>query len=161
MKYLLHAMRHPRDYRWLALRPFQRHSLVLTVAGGVYVTFGIALATTEPTPDRVSGLRLALAFAPLQVWGGLWAVVGLLAIISSRWPPASKTWGYAVLTGMAVCWAGMYACGVWLLGAPASALNGTLVWGLVAFLWWAIAGLVNPDDVLATIAAALDDRADP
>lgn len=160
MKYLASALRHPRDYRWWALRPFQRHSLVLAVAGLVYIAFGSVLVGTVPSADRVSGLRLALAVAPLSVWGVLWIVAGCLAVVSARWPPASKTWGYSAMSGLAFCWAAMYLMGIVLLDAPISGASGALVWSLVGFLWWAIAGLMNPDDLLAHIAdltAATDD----
>ena len=140
MKYFVRALRHPRDYQWLELRPFQRHSLVLAVAGGVYVIYGIVLANTEPTADRVASLKLALTVAPLDIWGGTWALVGILALISARWPPASKTWGYSAMTAMATCWGAFFGI--------AGNYPGLLVWWLVAFMWWAIAGLVNPDDVV-------------
>ena len=151
MRYLITALRHPHDYEWAHLRPFQRHSLVLGVAGGVYIAVGLVYILTAPTDGRLSGLRLAVSIAPMDAWGVLWIVVGQLALISARWPPASRTWGYTVLTGLAACWSSMYLLGAFLLGAPGSGISGALVWALVAFLWWAIAGLVNPDDLLPMI----------
>lgn len=151
MRYLVRALRHPRDYKWWELRPFQRHSLVLAVAGLVYIALGAVYAFTDPTPQRLIGLKLALVAMPLEAWGVLWMIVGALALLSSRWPPASKTWGYSALTGLAACWAGIYLVGVVLLGTPGTGLVGALVWALMGFLWWAIAGLVNPDDILAMV----------
>jgi len=126
-----------------ALRAWQRHSLVLAVAGTVYVLIGISyLLSPDDDPRRVA-LQLALTWAPLSVWGCAWVIVGLLAILSSRWPPASETWGYTTMTGLSTAWAGFYAAGI-ILGAPAQGMSGVLAWGLVAFMWWAISGLVNP-----------------
>jgi hypothetical protein len=133
------------DQRWFALRPWQRHSLVLAVAGGVYLMYGATLLATGS--GRSASLNLAFSLAPPGLWATVWVCVGLLALASTRWPPRSKTWGYTALSGLAVAWASMQGLGVLLLDAPKIGLNGMLVWGLVGFLWWAISGLVNPDDV--------------
>lgn len=133
----------------MQLRPWQRHSLVLAVAGFVYVLFGSVYLAVPLTEDRASALRLAILYVPIEVWGVAWILVGGLALASTRWPPQSKTWGYTALSTLSMMWALLYAGGI-PLGAPLSVLTGTLVWTLVAFLWWAIAGLVNPDDVHET-----------
>lgn len=126
----------------LALRAWQRHSLVLAVAGTVYVLVGASYILSEASPARESSLRVA-SWLPFDAWGVVWIIVGLLAILSSRWPPASETWGYTAMTGLAAAWSAFYGFGI-LLGAPAQGISGVLVWGLVAFMWWAISGLVNP-----------------
>lgn len=128
----------------LALRDWQRHSLVLAVAGTVYLLVGVSYILAEPNPTREIALRIALDWMPFGAWGIVWIAVGSLAIISSRWPPASETWGYTTMTGLSAAWAGFYLAGIFL-GAPAQNISGVLVWGLMAFLWWAISGLVNPD----------------
>lgn len=127
----------------LALRAWQRHSLVLAVAGTVHVLVGASYILATANPSREASLRLALSWMPLSVWGIVWITVGVLAIVSSRWPPASETWGYTAMTGLNAAWAAFYAGSI-LLGAPAQGVSGVLVWGLMAFLWWAISGLVNP-----------------
>lgn len=137
-------MTHP----WIGLRPWQRHSLVLAVAGFVYTVFGILLALVPRNPTQRLNLRMALELFPVSVWSGIWITVGLLSLASTRWPPSSKTWGYTALTGLAVAWGSMYLLGVIFLHAPFTTLSGTLVWWLVGFLWWGISGLVNPDDLV-------------
>jgi hypothetical protein len=127
----------------LALRAWQRHSLVLAVAGTVYILVGASYILSDAIPSRESSLRVALAWMPFEAWGFVWILVGCLAILSSRWPPASETWGYTTMTALAAAWAAFYLFGI-LLGAPAQGFSGVLVWGLVAFMWWAISGLVNP-----------------
>ena len=134
--------------RWIGLRPWQRHSQVLAVAGFVYLVFGVLLMTIPRTPAQRSSMRLALELLPMKVWAVPWIIVGLLALASTRWPPQSKTWGYTALSALAGAWASIYLLGVVFLGAPISTLSGTLVWGLVGFMWWAISGLMNPDDLV-------------
>lgn len=146
MKALIRALTHPRGYVWLALRPWQRHSLVLAVAGAAYIGIGASYALAAPRPARASSLELALNIMPLDGWGVVWVMVGLLGVLSSRWPPASETWGYSAMSCLAALWGGFYL-GAIVVGATAQAFTGAVVWFLVAFLWWAISGLSNPDQV--------------
>lgn len=144
MRNLITAALHPHDYKW-GLRPWRRHSLVVLVAGCVYISVGITYTLSAPVPSRESALAPVLAIMPLQAWGAVWVAVGTLAIISSRWPPASETWGYSTLAGLSAGWGAAYLFGV-LSGAANQSLTGAMVWGMMAFLWWAIAGLWNPDE---------------
>lgn len=146
MKQLISALRHPHAYRWWALRPWRRHSLVLFLSGSIFVGVGLVYMLTENTSTRASALELALRWLPMPAWGAFFVVVGLMAIASTRWPPASEKWGYTVLTTYAALWASFFVLGVLLLGAPASGIAGGCIWALLAFLWWAISGLDNPHD---------------
>lgn len=139
---------------WKGIRPWKRHSLVLLVAGLVYILIGISYAFTDPTPSRLVALEFALHWCSFQVWGGVFILSGILSIVSSRWPPVSETWGYTVLTGLSAGWAGFYAVGVIFGDANVSNLSGTLSWGLLAFMWWAISGLVNPTTVVLQFPSA-------
>lgn len=143
MKQLITALAHPRDYVWLALRPWRRHGLVLAVAGAVYVFIGWTYVMAPADSSRESSLRVPLEIAPLSLWGIAWLSVGLLGVLSSRWPPASEKWGYTLMSALAALWACFYVAGIILGGSP-QALSGALVWALVAFLWWAVSGLDNP-----------------
>jgi len=131
----------------MRLRPWQRHSLVLAVAGLVYLLIGVLFFVTPITDDRRASLELALRLMPMHIWGVVWCLVGGLAFASTRWPPQSKTWGYTAMTGLSAAWGSTYLLGIILLGSPATGLTGAVVWYLLAFLWWAISGLVNPDDI--------------
>lgn len=130
----------------LELRPWQQHSQVLAVAGFVYLVYGVI--GVGPSWDSPRDRTLTLAtYIPAWIWMLVWVVVGLLALVSTRWPPSSKTWGYTALAGLAACWSVIYATST-LLGADlARNFGGMLVWALVSYLWYAISGLVNPDDV--------------
>lgn len=135
---------HATSYK--GLRPWQRHGQVLTVAGTVYIYTGLVYALTPTTASRESALRVALEWAPLSFYGIVFIVVGSLAIVSSRWPPASETWGYTAMTGLAVAWAGVYLFGI-VFGAPLGGLSAVSLWGMIGYLWYAISGLVNPADL--------------
>lgn len=145
MRHLIAALLNPRAYEWRTLRPWRRHSLVLVVAGAVYVSIGIAYILGPTNPTRDQALRVPLHWLPLCAWGVVFLVAGALAFVSARWPPASETWGYSTLSGLSALWACFYLAGA-VLGAT-GALPGALVWSLVAFMWWAIAGLHNPEDL--------------
>lgn len=145
MRHLIAALRNPDAYEWRTLRPWRRHSLVLVVAGAVYVSYGVATVLAADNPARDQALRVPLHWFPLWVWGLLFVLTGLAAFLSARWPPASETWGYSSLSGLSSLWAMFYLAGA-LLGTP-SAIPGALIWALMAFLWVMIAGLHNPEDI--------------
>lgn len=135
------SVRHP----WRGFRPFQRHGLVLLVAGCVYIGVGLSFIGSEQLHSRIVALHYAILWLPIQGWGGVFIISGLLAIISSRWPPVTRTWGYTILTGLSAGWAMFYLVGIGFHHSPISNITGALTWGLIAFLWWAISGLINPD----------------
>lgn len=130
--------------RFLGFRPWTRHSVVLTVAGLVYIGIGIIYIAEPPTSTRELALAVALAWAPIKFWGSLWVIVGILALISAKWPPQVESLGYMALTGWACGWSATYAAGVIFEGSPPQFYADAAVWALLAFLWWAISGLVNP-----------------
>lgn len=134
--------------RWRGIRSFERHSLVLSVAGAVYVLIGVSLILSDPTPSRIASLRYALRLLDFSQWGVVFIFAGLLSILSSRWPPISETWGYQALTGLSAGWACFYLTGVVFGDAPTQSLSGFLSWGLIGFMWWAVSGLVNPTHLL-------------
>lgn len=136
------------------LRPWKRHSLILMVAGFLYVLIGALYIRSPATPARNLTLKLILEVAPIQVWGSLFVLSGLLSMLSSRWPPASEKWGYVVLTGMSSGWSATYLLGVLFFGAPSGSWSQVVIWATLAFLWWAISGLANP----GTTAVIVDEK---
>lgn len=131
--------------KWMALRPVRVHSTVLVVAGLVYIAIGLTYLNAEATPARVQALQYALNWLSFNNWGYVWIFVGVLSIISSRWPPISETWGYMLLTGQSAAWSLFFAAGIVFGGAPTSNFAGVLSWGLIGFMWLAISRLVNPE----------------
>ncbi len=133
------------------IRPFKRHSLVLMVAGVFYMANGLVYMLAEPTANRKLALQVALDIFPIEFWGTVFVLTGLLAFISSRWPPVADTWGYMVLSTLSAGWSATYAVGVIAEDSPLANLTGATTWGLLAFLWWAISGFVNPDKTVVVV----------
>lgn len=130
---------------WWGLRPWKRHSTILMVVGFLFVLIGLGYAFSPPTEGRTNSLRVILQVAPIQVWGGMFVISGLLAMLSSRWPPLNNTWGYMLLTGISSGWSATYLTGWMFFGSPTANLGQCLVWGILGFMWWAISGLPNPE----------------
>lgn len=140
-----------RDHDWqqfVGLRPWTRHSFILATASFVYIMYGVTMTLLAPTDDRAAGLALATRWMDLSNWGWVWIFVGTLAFASTRWPPASETWGYSAMGGLAALWSGFYLLSMIFLGSPVSGIVGMLIWTLVAFIWWGISGLRNPEKAL-------------
>lgn len=137
---MIQPIKHPL----LRLKPWKRHSLVLMVAGIAYIFFGLSYVFTTPENARLAALEYAINWFPLTMWGWWFVVSGILTIVSSRWPPVSRTWGYTLLTGLAAAWSLFYFAGVLFGDSPTLNLSGGIIWGVFAFLWWAISGLVDP-----------------
>jgi hypothetical protein len=104
---------------------------------------------STPSEARLEALYYADNLLPYRYWGILFVVAGILASVSSRWPPVSETWGYTVMTGLSSAWSTFFLAGVLLHESDPVNLTAALIWGLVAFLWWAISGLVNPRSSIA------------
>jgi hypothetical protein len=139
-----------RTRRLWGLRPWKRHGLILLVAGCLYTFNGVQYIITDATPGREVALKVILQVAPMPFWGVVFIFAGLLSILSSRWPPLTETWGYIVLTSLSAGWGGTYLTGIVFLDSPSSNTSQVFVWGCLAFLWWAISGLLNPDNTAVT-----------
>jgi hypothetical protein len=121
------------------------------VAGVFYMANGLVYMLAEPTANRKLALQVALDIFPIEFWGTVFVLTGLLAFISSRWPPVADTWGYMVLSTLSAGWSATYAVGVIAEDSPLANLTGATTWGLLAFLWWAISGFVNPDKTVVVV----------
>jgi hypothetical protein len=133
-----------RPFDWFGLRPWTRHSLVLLVAGLCYFGVGFSYMFAEPGGGSYKNLAVARMWMPLHHWGLVFMFVAVLTMISSRWPPTADKWGYMVMTGLSAGWGAFYVMGVIFANVPTAAVSGAFVWWLLAFMWWAISGLVNP-----------------
>ena len=132
-----------REKFW-GLRPWKRHSTILMVEAVIYEVIGGVYSFGPPSPPRDHALLILTQLAPVQVWGILFLASGVATMISSRWPPMSEAWGYMVLAGLSAAWCATYLLGLVFYNSPAN-LSGGILWGLLAFMWWAISGLLNPD----------------
>jgi uncharacterized membrane protein HdeD (DUF308 family) len=132
-----------REKFW-GLRPWKRHSTILMVAGVIYAIIGWVYAFGPSNPLRDRALIILTQIAPVQVWGIIFLASGVATMISSRWPPLSEAWGYMLLAGISAAWCATYLLGLAFYDSSAN-LSGATLWGLLAFMWWAISGLLNPD----------------
>lgn len=130
---------------YIGIRPWTRHSLVLLVAGTVYISIGVVYFGTEDNTPTWVALSIAREWLSLNTWGIIWMVVGVLAILSARWPPKVETWGYMALTSLSAGWGAFYILGVIFADNTKGSLAVGMMWLLVAFLWWAISGLISPE----------------
>lgn len=142
---ILKQLRLRMGHYW-GFRPWARHSIVLLVAGVVYVMIGVGYTLSKANETRANSLQVLLKWAPMEVWGSVFIFAGVLAMISSRWPPFTHVWGYVVLTGLSAGWGGVYLTGVIFYDSPTTNLSAALLWGLLSFMWWAIGGLINPEN---------------
>ena len=122
-----------------------RHSLVLTVAGLIYVGMGYGFIVAPGYVGKDPSLHTALRLMTLDEWGGLYIFVGALALSAAHFPVGKKTWGYMVLTALSSAWAALYLLSVISGGAPKITLLSSLLWLLLAFIWWAVSGLLSPE----------------
>lgn len=132
---------------WLYLRPWNQHGLVLMVAGLAYVGIGISYIITEPTNSRKNALSFALAWWDFSWWGMVFVWVGVLCVISSRWPIGFEMWGYWALAALSAGWGTFYLMGIIFTDASNTTFSSVCLWYLVAFLWCAISGLRNPEEI--------------
>jgi len=144
-----------KNRRWFGLRPWGRHSLVLLVAGLAYVFIGLTYLITPNNLARAESLVIAERWWELEYWYAVFVLVGVLTVISSRWPPTADKWGYMTLTGFTAGWGAFYMTGVIFKDTGIANLGGALIWWLVAFMWWAISGLNNPPKVIVKVVEVI------
>jgi len=119
----------------------------LLVVGFLFILAGVQYLLTKTTENRERALRVVLQLAPIQFWAGVFIFAGVLAIISTKWPPLAETWGYMVLTGLSSGWSATYLTGVIFFHAPVTNIGQSIIWGSLGFTWWAISGFPNPERV--------------
>lgn len=134
-----------KSSRWWGLRPWKRHSTALMVVGILYIFIGYQYMVAAPNAGREKSLAVVLQFAPIPFWGSLFVFAGVLAIISTKWPPMAETWGYVVVTALSVGWAATYLTGIWFFHAPVTGYSQVFLWGTLGFMWMVFAGFPNPE----------------
>lgn len=131
--------------RWWGIRPWKRHSTALLVVGILYMFIGVQYMHAPSTPGRERALLAILQFAPIEFWGSVFVVAGLLAVISTVWPPMTETWGYVVVAGLSTGWAATYLTGIWFFKSPPQNYSQVFLWGTLSFMWMVFAGFPNPE----------------
>ena len=131
---------------FLSLKPWTRHSSLLLVAGIAYIVMGVVYVFHNPSESQAEALYFALNLMSLNGWGFGFIATGVIDLISSRWPNLPRSWGYTVLTGWSAAWSAFYFAGAALTDAKVVYFGTAGVWALLAFLWWAVSGLVCPPE---------------
>lgn len=130
--------------RFMTFKPWTRHGGILVVAGFVYILVGVLYIVGTETDAQAEALYFALHLMSMNAWGVGFIVTGTIALISSRWPNWPKSWGYTVLTGWSAAWAAFYFSGALFTEAKVVYFGTAGVWALLAYLWWAVSGLISP-----------------
>lgn len=133
-------------------RHWTRHSLVLSVAGLIYVGIGVAFILSPGYVGKDPSLKVALQWLSLTGWGVVYIVCGSLGMLAGFAPVGKKTFGYMILTGLSSLWAGFYVMSVIFGEAPKLTLLSGLIWILLAFIWWAVSGLISPEHLKAMMS---------
>lgn len=124
-----------------------RHSLILMIAGLMYAAIGYAFIVSPGYVGKDPSLKSALRLMTLDQWGLVYICCGVLAMISAFSSIGKKVWGYMVLTAISAAWAFLYVMSVVSGGAPKLTLLSSLLWLMLAFIWWAVSGLLSPEHV--------------
>lgn len=128
---------------WYSFKPWNRHSLILLTTGVIYVVIGIMFFLQPATKLREENLKFALIIMLYPGWAIGFIVVGVFTMITSCWPSMPKSLGYRTLTGWTAAWAAFHIFGGAATGNIVYIASG-FAWGMIAFLWWAVIGLVAP-----------------
>lgn len=122
-----------------------RHSLVLSIAGTIYVIIGVAFFYVPAEVSKAPSLKVALTYLSLDEWGWVFIVCGALAILAAFSTLGHKAWGYMVLTALSSAWATMYAMAIIFKHAPILTVVSVMTWFMLAFVWWGVSGLLSPE----------------
>jgi uncharacterized membrane protein len=113
---------------------------VLVLLGFIFILTGFGFVKhPELNPAAKAQLHTALQIAPIQFWGVMFIISGLVAMISSRWPPGQSVWGYGTLAIVSIWWTSMYVTG-WLYLGVTGAYRGALSWATTSLIILIISG---------------------
>lgn len=131
---------------WLALRPWNRHSLILSILGVLYLGAGVIWLVNEVTTTRAAQMALPLTWTGGAWWplSMAWILVGSATLLSTRWPPFYSRWGYVATGGLASFWGLCAATSAVAYGNWSAGLSGVFIYAIITILIWGIAGMVAP-----------------
>lgn len=117
-----------------------RRGAFLLLIGGIYAIIGFAYAAFDLSNSATAAFSMALTLAPIKVWGTIWCLSGVSAAATAWWPPGKDSWGFMVLTGWSMLWAGLCACSTLFLGSDRGWISA-LVWGAFGGVCMIVSGM--------------------
>ncbi|MCZ4506950.1 hypothetical protein O3Q52_01740 [Streptomyces sp. ActVer] len=125
-------------------RQLGRRGAILLSYGTVWALYGYA-QVVSPQPDQ-RGLEPLLELWSLHVWGWLWVITGLVAVVSA-WLPQGFDWpGFLALPLIVLPWMVSYLA-TWLAGDFPRGWVAAVVWGVIAVPVLVVAGWREPPGV--------------
>jgi hypothetical protein len=100
---------------------------------------------TSPPADR-RGLAPLLKVMPLDGWGWLWVITGLVAVAAAFAPQGLDWAGFLALPVIVLPWTGAYIA-AWLMGDYPRGWVAAAVWALIAVPVIVVAGWREPPQV--------------
>ncbi|MCX4801797.1 hypothetical protein OG594_09050 [Streptomyces sp. NBC_01214] len=118
-------------------RQLGRRGTILSCYGIVWILYGFGQLVT-PQPDQ-RGLKLALTLFPLDTWGWLWIVAGIIAIACAWAPPGRDAAGFAALVLIVLPWMATYLA-AWITGDSPRGWVAAAIWMLICIPVMVVAG---------------------
>lgn len=120
------------------LKRFGYRGRALSLVGIVWILIGVA---TYADPDRDPAQILLVEYLPLWLRIVLWVGAGVVALVTSWWPPGADRFGFMALIAPAMIRAGSYGWSwltYWLTGGE---LGDKQAW-IDGLAWFAIVAFV-------------------
>ncbi|KUN99476.1 hypothetical protein [Streptomyces resistomycificus] len=114
-----------------------RRGAILLSYGTVWALYGYGQLISPPAAQP--GLTLALQMLSITVWGWLWLVTGVLAVVSAFVPQGVDWFGFVALVLIVLPWTLSYLVS-WLQGDFSRGWVAAAVWGAIAVPVIVVAG---------------------
>lgn len=127
------------------LKRIGQRGQVLLLLGSIYFLAGAGFYLNADDPGYTTTFAFPLRFAPMEFWGGIFAMVGVIAAVAAFWNIGRDVWGFAAL----VCWSSLWSCaalGTFFVNNVNRAWVTFLVWGAFAGVVAIVSGMRGPDD---------------
>lgn len=119
-----------------------RRGSYLACAGSAWTLYGLGTIIT-PRPGTVRGMLLLRNIAPLELWGCVWVVCGLIAIGFAFTPTGRDRWGFVAAVCPTILWAGAYVAAM-ISGDFPSAWVSAATWMFAALRLIVVSGWPEP-----------------
>ena len=107
------------------MRPPTRRGALLLLLGLLYFLIGGSYALIPREPKTLEPYTFAINLMPIEVWGVLWALAGLIGVLAAFLRRFDQL-GFTVMTGFSILWGVLALCSV-VMGHPLGWVAG-LIW---------------------------------